>query len=145
MFTHYSECNSICDKIIDYLQIKDKSQATFERVNTMIEFLQCYPIIVRRNKNAAPNMTQIFPTENIRNQNGKTLEETANQEYIEKLVQFTWTKVKEVHPNTSHAFRFFDVNGKGKIRKSDFSAGLEKLRIRLSAEDLAHVWQCLDK
>jgi Ca2+-binding EF-hand superfamily protein len=60
------------------------------------------------------------------------------------LVQFTWTKIKDFHPNTTHAFRIFDVKGKGKIRKNELSAGLEKLHIRLSSEDFNKVWSYLD-
>ena len=61
------------------------------------------------------------------------------------MVLFTWTKIKDHHPNTTHAFRFFDVKGKGKIRKSEFTAGLEKLRINLSSEDRDKVWNYLDR
>lgn len=53
IFKKNTERKNIIDRIIAYLKLTDISSATYERVNTMIEFLQCYPILVKKNKNAA--------------------------------------------------------------------------------------------
>ena len=65
-------------------------------------------------------------------------------EYISKLVEFVWTKIHERHKKTTHAFRFFDTKGKGKIRKADLIEGFDKLRIKLSNEDLDKFWSFID-
>jgi len=50
----------------------------------------------------------------------------------------------ERHRNATDAFRSFDVKGKGKIKKSNFIQGFERLRIRLSANDIEQIWGILD-
>jgi hypothetical protein len=42
----------------------------------------------------------------------------------------------ERHRNATDAFRSFDIKGNGKVKKSIFIAGFERLRIRLSASDI---------
>jgi Ca2+-binding EF-hand superfamily protein len=59
-------------------------------------------------------------------------------------VEFVWTKVMERHRTSAAAFRSFDAKGKGKLRKSQFVEGFERLRIRLSAEDIDKIWDILD-
>lgn len=66
------------------------------------------------------------------------------EEYADKLVEFVWTKIHERHKNTTHAFRFFDQKGKGKIRKADLIEGFDKLRIKLSNEDFLKFWSFID-
>ena len=56
IFKKNPERKSIIERIIQYLKLKDVSSATYGRVNTMVEFLQCYPILVKKNKNASPGM-----------------------------------------------------------------------------------------
>ena len=46
--------------------------------------------------------------------------------------------------NQSQAFRAFDATGKGKVFKSHFVESLERLRIRLSGQDISKIWACLD-
>jgi len=78
----------------------------------MIEFVQCYPLLIKRNKNASPGMDLILTNQAALFSKGradKGLESvTEEEEYQEKLVEFVWTKIHERHKNTTHAFRFFD-------------------------------------
>jgi Ca2+-binding EF-hand superfamily protein len=52
--------------------------------------------------------------------------------------------VFERHRSTTQAFRFFDLDARGKIKKSDVITGLEKLRVRLAARDFDLIWEYLD-
>jgi Ca2+-binding EF-hand superfamily protein len=46
--------------------------------------------------------------------------------------------------NIAQAFRIFDTSNKGKLKKTDFIAGLEMFTITLSQEDVNELWQALD-
>lgn len=74
---------------------------------------------------------------------GASAETDDEQVHQQKLVEFVWTKVMERHRNATHAFRFFDTRGKGKIRKADLLSGMEKMRIKLANEDCDKVWSYL--
>lgn len=50
----------------------------------------------------------------------------------------------ERHRNATDAFRSFDIKGKGKVKKSNFIQGFERLRIRLSANDIEQIWATID-
>jgi Ca2+-binding EF-hand superfamily protein len=41
-------------------------------------------------------------------------------------------------------FRYLDVKGKGKVRKAEFVAAVEKARISLSKEDMTSVFKRID-
>lgn len=107
IFKKNVERKAIIDHIMAYIKLKDVSSATYERVNTMVEFLSCYPILVKKNKNASPQMGQIIPTDTKNKPEPTKLE--IEQTHIEKLIEFTWTKIRHHYSNTSHAFRFFDA------------------------------------
>jgi len=68
--------------------------------------------------------------------------QTLDQEdqHLKDLVEFFWVKVYERHRNATAAFRFFDVAGKGKVKKAHVITGLEKLRVRWPASDLDLFW-----
>lgn len=80
IFTKYERKQEIIDQIDTYLKIKDPASATFERVNTMVEFLQCYPILVKKNKNASPGISQVFPLPSYDNNDaGKKLKKKKSE------------------------------------------------------------------
>lgn len=145
IFKKNPERKEIIDKIISYLKLTGESSATYDRVNTMVEFLQCYPILVKKNKNASPGMCQMFPLDNQNpNQKPEPSKRELDQTHIEKLIEFTWAKIRHHYQNTSHAFRFFDSGSKQRIKKQDFFEGLDKLYIRLSIDDKNKLWKFLD-
>ncbi len=59
-------------------------------------------------------------------------------------MELFWLKVFERHRGTTQAFRFFDLDARGKIKKSDVITGLERLRVRLAARDYDLIWEYLD-
>jgi Ca2+-binding EF-hand superfamily protein len=46
--------------------------------------------------------------------------------------------------NIGQTFRVFDTQNKGKLRKADFVAGLERFSIALAGEDSTALWDALD-
>lgn len=66
------------------------------------------------------------------------------QEHLTELIETVALKMTERFRNQSQAFRAFDATGKGKVFKSHFVESLERLRIRLSAQDISKIWACLD-
>jgi Ca2+-binding EF-hand superfamily protein len=52
--------------------------------------------------------------------------------------------MQERHRNATSAFRSFDVRGKGALKKGDLVNGFDKLRIKISSEDMDTVWKYLD-
>jgi hypothetical protein len=63
IFFHYRHSQDIIDRIVCYLKIADKEQVTAERINTLVEFLLCYPTVVKKNKNASIGMGQVMTNE----------------------------------------------------------------------------------
>jgi|688.fasta_scaffold212733_1 Ca2+-binding EF-hand superfamily protein len=92
-------------------------------------------------------MDQILNNEVVLNKKKNelgTVAEDSEGEYVQRLVEFVLNKIHERHKNTTHAFRFFDTKGKGKIKKIDLIEGFEKLRIKLSNEDFEKFWNHID-
>jgi len=54
------------------------------------------------------------------------------------------TRMEDKHRNITDVFRFIDQRGKGKVRKMDFVAAVERMRISMSREDVNKVWNYID-
>jgi Ca2+-binding EF-hand superfamily protein len=54
------------------------------------------------------------------------------------------TRMEDKHRNITDVFRFMDQRGKGKVRKTDFVAAVERMRISMSREDVNKVWNYID-
>lgn len=54
------------------------------------------------------------------------------------------SRMEDKHRNMTDVFRFIDERGKGKVRKTDFFAAVERMRISLSREDITKVWNYID-
>jgi Ca2+-binding EF-hand superfamily protein len=52
--------------------------------------------------------------------------------------------MEDKHRSLTDVFRFIDQRGKGKVRKMDFMAAVERMRISLSREDVTKVWNYID-
>ena len=52
--------------------------------------------------------------------------------------------MEEKYRSVTDVFRFMDVRGKGKVRKSDFVQAVERMRISLAREDVTKVWNYID-
>jgi len=59
-------------------------------------------------------------------------------------MMYVWAKMCDQTKNIGQTFRVFDSKNKGKLRKTDFIAGLERFSIALSTEDSNCLWEALD-
>jgi len=65
---NHEKCDEICDRVGDVIVSKNitttvedgEKYADYERIIQLIEFVQYYPIIVKRNKNASPGMDKVM-------------------------------------------------------------------------------------
>lgn len=54
----------------------------------------------------------------------------------QKVLVYIWRKMQDqLNKNMSQTFKIFDTKNKGKLKKKDFLAGLDKLTITVSQED----------
>lgn len=61
-----------------------------------------------------------------------------------KVLMFIWRKMCDQSKNMSQTFKIFDTRDKGKLRKTDFTIGLDKYQIQLSKDDQDAAWDALD-
>ena len=54
------------------------------------------------------------------------------------------TRMHDKYKNQTEVFRFIDAKGKGKVKKTDFLAAVEKMRISLSRDDINKVFARID-
>jgi len=62
IFDQYPKKDLLIEKIVTFLK-QSNEFATFDRVNTLVEFLQCYPLLIRKNKNASPDIEAVMNNE----------------------------------------------------------------------------------
>lgn len=131
---------------MEYLQPdKTQDQVTFDRVNNMVEFLQCYPLQVKKDKNVSHDMDDVLhPKEKPWKNISKVQAISNDQQKAQKLMMYVWSKMCDQTKNIGQTFRIFDTKNKGKLRKCDFVAGLERFSIALSSEDSNTLWEALD-
>lgn len=56
-----------------------------------------------------------------------------------------WTKMWERFRTISAGFLHFDPSMKGKVKKANFVEGVQKIRMRLTAEEIGQIWAVLDR
>jgi len=142
----FVQVEPVLDMIVDFVELNQ--QAELSRVQTLIEFVRCYPTHVKKQKKMWSGMDCVMthdPKTLIRPALGFTNPPPLTEdEQTQQLVETVWTKIMERHRNTTQAFRSFDIKGKGKVKKANLIEGFEKLRIRLSAKDIDQIWTLLD-
>ena len=136
LFDHYPKKELLIEQMVQFLK-QDSEFVTFQRVNTLVEFLQCYPLLIRKNKNASPDIEAVMNTDHKSRQ-------VVDTSHAVQLLEFVRIKIQERYFNPSHAFHFFDQRSKGRLQKIDFVHGLDQLGVRLSKEDFEIVWKHMD-
>lgn len=139
----YREGHEIIEKLMEYLRADAKDDfVSFERVNNMVEFLQCYALKVKKDKNVSYEMEDVL---HPKEQKSSKVHATPNdQQKAQKLMMYVWSKMCDQTKNIGQTFRVFDTQNKGKLRKADFVAGLERFSIALAGEDSTALWDALD-
>ena len=69
-FKHYRQCDEAVDKVCEIVEVEKLTNngpedfADSNKLSTMIEFMRCYPIVVKRDKNASPHMNSVMTPTN---------------------------------------------------------------------------------
>ena len=89
--------------MISYLKSDENlTEVTFDRLNNMVEFLICYPLEVRKDKNASVDMEHILHMKDA-SYHGKVGSNRA-----QKIMMFVWSKMCDQQKNIGQTFRIFD-------------------------------------
>jgi Ca2+-binding EF-hand superfamily protein len=64
--------------------------------------------------------------------------------YVQQLVDLVLTRMSDKHKSQTDVFRFIDSKGKGKVKKSEFIAAVDKMRISVSKDDATAVFNKID-
>ena len=119
----------------------------------LADFLDVYmfiPISIKRDKNKSESVYFVMNS----NKRGafqskeeiiKNLKEDNDKRHLAKLMTLINIKIEERFSNLSKAFRFFDEDGNREITLHEFANSIEKMRIKLSKQDIQLVFNFLDK
>jgi len=159
VFRHYRQVDEICAKVADCIVVVDPDNnvtryADLGRLTTLIDFMRCFPILVKRDKNSSQGMNYVmdgnsFKAQQLSMRDAQDAEVSARVglaelEYVKQLMSLIFSRLEDKHRNVTEMFRFMDQRGKGKISKPDFTSAVERMRISLSREDANKVWNYLD-
>lgn len=141
----YNDQQLMQSKIMAWLRTDEsQSNAQFDRVNNMVEFLQCYALEVKKNKNASNRMDDILHMREKDSDKLRGAPQKTDLDRATKVMMFIWQKMLDQQKNIAQSFKIFDRRDKGKLKKADFVTGLEHFTINLSGEDQDAVWDALD-
>jgi len=64
--------------------------------------------------------------------------------HLSKIMTLIAIKIEEKFSTMAKAFLYFDLDGDHGISKSEFIKGIEGLRVKLSQDDIDHVFEKMD-
>lgn len=116
------EAEPCLTKCMTYLLDGSLDTVSFERLNTFVEFIQCYPLHVKFDKNASQAMDDCLVPKGLpaKFQPKSKVGEVTEDNRASKLMMFVWAKMCDQSKNIGQTFRIFDSKNKGKLRKDDF-------------------------
>ena len=138
---------SIEDKILHFVTTKDGEKVDKNRLFTLIDFYQYYPVYVQRDRNFSKEMYYVMSSNTDGGYNWKEGKASAKAKPNDVifLLEYINDKVTEKYPKMAQAYRFFDTGHKSAIDLQEFTAGLKKLKIVMSDEETEKVFKFLDK
>ena len=71
--------------------------------------------------------------------------ESVEEVHMRRTMEMLWIRIQERFKTFSPAFRYFDRNFNNRISFTEFTKGLEGLKVKMSAKDQLMVFQYLDK
>lgn len=71
--------------------------------------------------------------------------ESKEEVHLRRTLEFMWIRITERFKTFSPAFRYFDRNFNNRISFTEFTKGLEGLKVKMSAKDQLQVFHHLDK
>ena len=108
------------------------------------------PIKIKRDKNKSESIYYILNS----NQRGHpqtredlvySMQQEKSNRYLLKLLTIIAAKLEEKFTTLSKAFLFFDTDQDQEVNRAEFHIGMERMRIKLSKEDVDVVFDYLDK
>lgn len=141
--------STIEDKILHFVTTKDGEKIDKNRLFTLIDFYQYYPVYVQRDRNFSKEMYYVMSSNTDGGYNWKEGKHSSNtnkqpNEMI-YLLEYINDKIKEKYPKMAQAYRFFDTCHKSAIDLKEFTAGLKNLKIVITDEETEKVFKFLDK
>ena len=129
--------------------------ASAGKLSTALDFFKCYPMILKKSKNTSNTVGQIIKGNKppmdpssasvvLSKAPKEESQEEIDDKYATQLVDLVLQRMSDKYKNQTEVFRFMDTKGKGKVKKSDFIAAVEKARISLSKEDMTTVFNRID-
>ena len=118
----------------------------------LIDLLDIYhflPIKIKQDKNKSENVYFVLNS-NTRGgfQTKEEILEKMKQDndrmHLIKIMTLVAIKIEEKFHSIGKAFLFFDHDGDHKISKTEFYKGIEGLRVKLSKDDVEHVFEYMD-
>lgn len=121
-----------------------------QRIIDILDVIHFFPVKIRRDKNKSTNMFYIMNS----NQRGgrmnqeeiiQVTQDEKRNSTLNKVMMLISIKLQEKFNTMSKAFIFIDSNSNQQITKLEFQAAIERMRIKLSKEDIDLVFDHLDK
>ncbi len=165
LFKSTRQADEISSKVAGAIETQTEANGISQKMadatkfNTLLEFMKCFPLLVKNtDKNRSQGMDYVmqgsselqkkthFAENNIDSQRKppQTAQPQSELDYVKHLVSLVLTRMEDKHRSLTDVFRFIDSRGKGKVRKLDFMAAVERMRISLSREDVTKVWNYID-
>lgn len=142
---------TIEDKVLHFVTTKDGEKVDKNKLFTLIDFYQYYPIYVQKDRNQSKEMYYVLSSntdggynwdQGLKKKDLETLDQSKDLVY---LLEYINDKIKEKHPKMAQAYRFFDVDHKSAISKEEFAKGLQKLKIVMDQAEVDKVFEYLDR
>ena len=113
-FKHFRQVDEVCTKICDVVCVERSTPngpedcADSSKLATLIEFMRCYPMVIKRDKNASSNMNSVMTPTADKGNKGKIKEPMPDDTYVRQLVELVWTRLQERYKTHTNAYRFLD-------------------------------------
>ena len=142
---------AIEDKVLHFVTTKDGEKVDKNKLFTLIDFYQYYPVYVQKDRNQSKEMYYVLSSntdggynwsQGLKKKDLETLDKSKDFIY---LLEYINDKIKEKHPKMAQAYRFFDVDHKSAISKEEFAVGLQKLKIVMEQSEIDKVFDYLDR
>ena len=138
------------DKILHFVTTKEGEKVDKNKLFTLIDFYQYYPVYVQKDKNLSKEIYFVMSSNTDGGYNWKEglkkndLDKLDKNKELLYLLEYINDKLKEKYPKIAKAYRFFDVNHKSEITREEFSNGLQKLKIVMDERETDLVFHHLD-
>ena len=135
------------ESIIREIRSSDDDYISMDKLTTLIDFYNYYPVTIHTDKNESSQLFQALSNGTQKASSGKMEVDEMNPETkkIYEVMELVWSKVEERFSKIRQAFWFFDINNNTKISQAEFSIGLWSLRVQLTPEDEGVCFSYLDQ